>query len=177
MRNTPQSHLIINHKLYLREKYKPFHMSTMRYLKKLIRVVILLCTYRDIFAYEEICPKPPDDLNYRCSSIKDWKDFAHAITQSGLAGVVLCPFNINKPPTAKALILSKPKTIVCLEAGTCIINTSTMEEKGIIKIRGRAKVAVYGLVFRFEEAMFNQFSAVHIAFATSMKQGEYRKIY
>ncbi len=139
-------------------------------IKKLLQVVVLLCTYQVIFSYEEICPKPPDDPNYQCTPIKDWNDFANVVTRSGIGGVVLCQFDITKPSNAGALIISKPTTLVCLKAGTCIINTSRAEESGILKIKGLAKVAVHGLVFRSAGAMFNQSSAVHVLFATSMKQ-------
>jgi hypothetical protein len=143
----------------------------MLFLKQLFQVVFILNAYK--FSYvqsKDVCPEPPDDPNFPCVPIKSWDNFVTTVTKSDSQGVVLCQFNIHKPPSAKPLIIAKPVTVVCLEAGKCIINAASNHERGILKLKNLAKVSIYGLVFKSSGLNFNGSSAVHVKFLTPMKQ-------
>jgi hypothetical protein len=139
-------------------------------LTQIFQVVFILNVYMLSYVHsQDVCPQPPVNPNFPCIPIKSWANFVTAVSNSN-SDVVLCQFNIDKPPGANPLAIEKPVTIVCLEAGKCIINAASNREKGILKMKGLAKVSIYGLVFQSSGLIFNTSSAIHVEFATAMKQ-------
>ena len=133
--------------------------------------VILFFNLYPSHAQEAICPIPPENPEHPCVTVTNWNDFVSTVKSSRVSdSLIFCRFNIDKPPSASALMISKPVTLVCLEESQCIINAMTSGNKGIVKMNGLAKVSMHGFLFRSNGASFNKSSAIHVTFGTKMKQ-------
>ena len=75
------------------------------------------------------------------------------------------------PDYSQPLILAKPVTFVCAEAGRCSIRAAKKQNGSIMKMKGLAQVTLYGFIFLSNGAgTFDRSSAVHITFATTLTQ-------
>ena len=121
-----------------------------------------------LLVYSQSCPELPT-TSFPCTTIQSWGNFVNVI-QNGSDYLVLCPFNIQKPPTASSLSIEKSVTAVCLTEGECYISASSTEKYGILKLGGLAKLSMHGFVFEAQGSPFDTISAIHIRFETQMKQ-------
>lgn len=119
----------------------------------------------------QTCPLPPKDAARQCRSINSWDDLANVVRMTrSTENKILCPFDIQMPDDALALIFKETITLMCAEAGRCSIRAATNQDEGIMKIRGMARVTLFGFVFSSNGSISDRSSAVHITYRTAMTQ-------
>lgn len=141
---------------------------TLLFYQLLILMAILL---RVSIVRSQECPDISNESAPLCKSIWDWYDLVNVVKMAkSNESKLLCEFDIQMPNAANSLILAKPVTLICVKAEKCIIRSAENNDKSLLKMRGLARVTLYGFTFLSSGAMCDRSSAVHITFRSSMKQ-------